>query len=435
MTKDNCPICTNLSRTKSWVTCPKCKFACCRSCTKKYLLSAPDINPKCMSCKYSWDFEFVSDNTDYEFHDITYRERRCKVIMERERSLLPATQPYVVTEKKITSLQDEYDRLLAKSKRIAQKLAEVNRDKKLIRDQLNAAKRGTILDKAVEPVANNKFNGNCPQPDCKGFLGSNYVCGLCEKKACKKCRQVKHKGTECDPNTIETVKTLAMDTKRCPNCGIPIYKISGCDQMFCTKCHTAFDWKTGKIETGRVHNPHYYEFVRRTGGDIREPGDVRCGGVVPVHTLRNALADAGIDRKMNDNISNAHRATAHNRDIAMRRYLTNEVSENTHRDLRIKYLCGDIDEKRWFSLLKKREKEREKKRAISMILTMYIDTIEEIFNNMCIVKTKDEINKCVVQLTDLKVYSNEYLTKLAKRFKSQIPVISEDWAWRLESRK
>ena len=39
--------------------------------------------------------------------------------------------------------------------------------------------------------------------------------------------------------------------------------VRNCDQMYCIQCNTAFSWKTNQIETGRIHNPHYYEQLRK----------------------------------------------------------------------------------------------------------------------------------------------------------------------------
>jgi len=61
--------------------------------------------------------------------------------------------------------------------------------------------------------------------------------------------------------------------------------------MWCTGCHTAFDWNTGrKVVSGQLHNPHWLEYQRSQnpqGGQAqRAPGDVPCGGLVSLRDIR-----------------------------------------------------------------------------------------------------------------------------------------------------
>lgn len=56
-----------------------------------------------------------------------------------------------------------------------------------------------------------------------------------------------------------------------------LIKIDGCDLMFRVKCHTSFIGRTGKIETGAIHDPHYFERMRSGGQEIeRNPTEIRC---------------------------------------------------------------------------------------------------------------------------------------------------------------
>ena len=60
--------------------------------------------------------------------------------------------------------------------------------------------------------------------------------------------------------------------------------VKNCDQMWCTQCHTAFSWKTGKIET-TIHNPHFYEWQRQNGTVVRNPNDIECGRELRQNTV------------------------------------------------------------------------------------------------------------------------------------------------------
>ena len=68
--------------------------------------------------------------------------------------------------------------------------------------------------------------------------------------------------------------------------------------MWCTTCHTAFSWKSGEIQNGTIHNPHYFQYMRdaNNGNIPRQPGDNPCMDPLPiisfiVNTISNILYD------------------------------------------------------------------------------------------------------------------------------------------------
>ena len=150
-------------------------------------------------------------------------------------------------------------------------------------------------------VPRSQFVKKCSDADCRGFLSTRWKCGMCNKWTCVDCHEIKQENMEhtCDPNNVATAKLLSIDTKNCPKCQTGITKIDGCDQMWCTQCHTAFSWKSGQIEN-KIHNPHYYQWRRKTGGLAREPGDVACGNEMN-HHLAQMIATAIINNHHVDN--------------------------------------------------------------------------------------------------------------------------------------
>jgi len=119
------------------------------------------------------------------------------------------------------------------------------------------------------------YNRPCPLEECNGFVDtSKWVCGTCKKHICKECFAEKEEGHECNKDMVDTVKMIMKESRPCPKCSIYIHKTEGCDQMWCTQCHTTFSYQTGEIHVGRTHNPMYYQWLRETRGTVpREPGD------------------------------------------------------------------------------------------------------------------------------------------------------------------
>jgi len=491
-----CNICASEKNITQKVTCPKCKFECCKTCLKRHLLSTSKLNPSCMNCNTPLSLDFVYDNTDEGFYNKEYREHRAGIILSMEKSLLPTTQEDANIEAKQREEKNESD-IIKKWPKDAKKKAEYYRDKNRVYfNKENPEKAKEYMDKffdinnrmfAFDDVKRNMYRGfhlerfkyimdeskpfilqefrqffdrpapvndrsfihlqdilrgrergeggqqkkktempkrlvfigPCPEQDCKGYLDENYVCGLCKKEACKNCRLPKHTD-KCNPDIVATVKMMDRETKRCPKCNVPIYKTEGCDQMWCPSCHTAFSWITGEIETGRIHNPHYYQWMREQGGGqmAREQGDVRCGGAVLYRDLLDTLRRLRLPR-YEELLAKLHSLIGDIRGVQLRRLVVNN-DPDVNRDLRINYLLGDYkNEKEWLSKIKMREKSKEKRTSEILILQMLADTLEVILENIYRATSKDDVNLQLAQLPELHSYVNKEFIKIEKRFKNK----------------
>lgn len=84
-------------------------------------------------------------------------------------------------------------------------------------------------------------------------------CLLCGQQYCKHCHEQFNAYHSCNPKVLKTIKVLEETTVRCPKCSTRIQKISGCDHMFCVKCHCNFDWDTGKTIKESEQTNEMYE--------------------------------------------------------------------------------------------------------------------------------------------------------------------------------
>lgn len=224
-----------------------------------------------------------------------------------------------------------------------------------------------------------EFIKKCSDPECRGFLSTRWKCGLCEKQTCMDCHEIKHDDADaphvCDPNVVETIKLLKSDTKNCPSCQTSIFKIDGCDQMWCTQCKTGFSWTTGKIEM-KLHNPHYYEWRRQNGGLDREAGDnQQC--VTPTDIFNNILNSVVIEYNLKTVLIEKCRQCIHN----------SAYNQNPNipdfEIYRIEYLRNQIDVDSFKSTLIRLNKAYSKKHELYTVYELLATTFTDIMRRFC----------------------------------------------------
>ena len=463
--------------TRKAIVC-QCEYTACTGCTTRYIVNGINLNAHCMSCKAEWDRDFMASHFTKTFVNKEYKQHREKVLFDRERSMLPATQPLaemmshvrtllVATvaeiakvEKELIAAQAEHDEYSIKHRPtrnyyamnnvvarvqfeddiftykanivvLSAKLSDMQKRKTFLQSYMDDPTY--VIDEKEKAQERREFIRACPAQDCRGFLSTAWKCGMCLVNVCADCHEIKNDTDHvCNPDSLKTVALLSKDTRSCPKCATQIFKINGCAQIWCTQCHTAFDFNTGKIET-HVHNPHYYEYLRQQGTDIpRAPGDVPGGGGCD----HNAIMTAGaLSRKLQAFTSNNIavstkimeylRMHSHIMYTEIGRYVVNDRGGN--QDLRIKYLLNDINEDRFRQLVQQREKKNEKKREIHQIITMYQTVTMDVLAKImaCQDTAFDKLQEMHDELQTLRNYFNKCMRHISRRDNTVVPQICD----------
>ncbi len=515
--------------TRKPVTCPYCETSVCRTCMQTCILQ--DAMPACVSpeCKKGWSDEFLASAFTKVWIDTEYRQHREKILLDQEKARLPETQEqaaiYVnakalVAEIKprIQALEQEMDALPIAQQRKAlrkemydysvgssavlrnaarEQLDAVHKDalkeslkhrtqlKKLRTEAYKIACRhvenyGADHANDVVLAPNEKkwtFVGKCPKTECLGFVGMDYVCGLCKVAVCKECMEPNPKESvhTCNSDHVLNVKAMRKEAKPCPKCASMISKIDGCDQMWCTQCHTAFSWRTG-AEEAMVHNPHFYEWMRRTGQQMA-PGAVHVGGagvagaagapcgfggVWNAFQLSINAAYSSVNRQQNLTQLYAPKALNTDKDylIALRDILRVTLHVNnwvlTHlndliradvrvdsdrkRVLRVRRLANEITEEEWKKPLEQMERGSKRRHAFRDVYDMYIQASTAIMQqfSQAVDAThahEDKAGRSAIvnsaaietfkQYEALVKYVNAELHKIGNRFHAAVQYVSE----------
>lgn len=435
------------------------------------------INPE---CEHGYSREFLDSQLTQSFRLHTYKKHREKVLIDRERSRLPSTQQEAQAyktasvrakelDKKIQPLQKAIVDLYTDKERSAQrlshrydvmqyrlranptlvlppnmqidqldyinacktikiyktKLAPLKKELRIYKTEFNSL-RPIMNSYGIQPATTNTttntitheprqaFVKACPATDCKGFLSTAWKCGMCELWSCPECHELKGVAREtehtCDPNKVLTVQLLNKEAKSCPKCGVQICKIEGCDQMWCTSCNTGFNWRSGKIAQGPVHNPHYFEYLRSQGlNPTRQPAQGDCD----YETDRSITRALDTRNEENRYLLEVWRIMRHHQDYRNMQ----QDNEEKFRQLRVRFMAGEIQEEDWKIALQRLEKNLHFQRANNQIKDVFVSASRDLIRQILEPDQNRETVK--QQVKELLEYCNTSAEQLSKRFHRQ----------------
>jgi len=428
-----CLICCD--EKNNFYTCNSCKFTNCIDCHKTYLLGVTqDAHCLAAGCRVVIPYDIFLSKFGEKWIFGKYKEHRHKILWDREMAQMPATIDIAAQQRRINAKEAEKNVIKERmremesemfdSKTLASRYILLNENLKGLRKECRRIEQEIYALQNEFRIMNGEYGNSkklekkkyiykyrCPAESCKGYLGEDNKCALCESDICMNCYSKKeNNGHKCNPEKVESFKAIKKEAKPCPSCGEFISKISGCDQMFCTSCGSAFSWESGEIEKGIIHNPHAHAFFQnnpeameqyrrnRGGGGQAAAGAAanQCREHLPenlfFYHLKNGFYSKIVinddddykefsGQNFKDKLWHYHRYIAEFRQYRYRnlsRYITTPVNTN-NQDLRIKYLNNDYDDRKLNIYLHKRDKAEYFNKQIFKMLVATFEIAEFMF--------------------------------------------------------
>lgn len=452
-----CPICCEYynNSTRILVKCEfgDCNYEACKSCIRQYLLSNAS-HPHCMKCKKIYTLNFMVMKLNRSWLVKEYKKHRSLFLLEHEISKLSETM-------EIAEHHNQADIKETEAKQINDKVTNMLNEIHKLREHQNQCYRAaSVLRSGKKKQEKKKFIMPCPNEKCRGFLSTHYKCGICNMYTCSKCIEIigsnKCDNHICNEDSIKSAELIRKETKPCPSCGTRISKIDGCDQMWCTECHKAFSWKTGKIDNGVVHNPHFYQFQRENARHVpRTPGDVACGeqlcnqqdlrdiivyklNFANYENIKTHIFDKPSDHtkdKIIDYVTAVHRVLNHIRWDTLYYMRIKRVSLNNFEKLRIDYILKKISKSDMEAAIYKNDSQQckltEQIHVFELLNTVGIEMFDALINSKNIANGVttflDEVLARINELNNLKKYCNAQFSQISVTYNQVAHYITGDW--------
>jgi hypothetical protein len=406
MNSQECPICiekyTSLHRKQ--LTCSKCQFSACVGCYKKTIGESLD-DPHCMNCNNVFDSDFLNQMFTKKYMKYEYKTVRGELLFNREQSYFAEALVEIEKEKKIEKLNHEI-------KLLDEKLFQMKQQ--IFQEQIQFHIEINRLKNKKSIISNHFSIRKCMFDDCKGLLEKRTgYCILCEKHTCLECNVIKTDSNhECKKEDIETWKMIIIGSKPCPRCATMLTKNGGCSQMWCPNCHVAFDWNTGTIETRRIHNPHYFEYIRQNGlqNINAEREHDECENVWNIHLY------SFLNQNHHKKFFDIFRDLSHKVNNSLPFY-RNKLNQS-NLGIRMNFLKGLLNEYEFKKMLVNRELDLNKTRRIIDILNTLEIVCRNILNDLR--QSKITIDDFYIQIEGLYNFSIESVKNYNQLYSTNI---------------
>lgn len=468
-----CDICVSTYNKliKKKVECPKCNFCACRNCIETYTTSKND-DFHCMSCKQAWDYEFFLNSMTQACVKRIMLHRQ-HVLLERERAKMPDTQVYVcyhkeiekdktlllklcntvalldksiiinvdLIETKLNEMRDNpkfRDGVIKVIDELNEKIEEVRKQKKALYVQIGTIRRKiyrwetnlNMKDEEDKSTFVNRVIMKCTCNDCKGFVMSDWKCGICETEYCEKCLSVKKAEEEettstavthvCKKENVKTAELIKTSTRACPNCAVLIHRINGCSQMWCPSCQTTFNYNTGEIDRGIIHNPHYYEWYRKNKQVVDNKANDdqnNCNRNINQNQMMRHISVA-----FGYNSPESNRLYYYNRLYGHLGYMIRDIPENDVKDVkynmkhRIQWMLNELSDEDFKKILLKEEKQHKYNLNRRHIYTMCQTLFNDVSHKVLRCNYKEDVLPLINEYKEMLDYSNQSLKEVAKLY-------------------
>lgn len=377
------------------ISCPACEYTVCSTCVKQVIKDAKQPVPRCSNCRTEWTPAFIVKTFGRKYYDdaicgTTVRE----AYFDIEMAMMPPTQAHMQCQKEADEFEDEARRLQRAAAELSQRATNLR------------------LGQSSEATQRRKETTGrpCSREGCNGYFVHDTVngvmhCPQCRNAICSHCREdvdiartvdaaewaegANKYGHACDPDILANVRSIldSNDTRMCPRCSQPIHRTEGCAQMLCIECGTAFDWRTGAIDQGPIHNPHLRQYGERMGRSLdqlqRRPCEAAAAGAVGFYDVDRAVR--GLPQRTL--LLAAQRVCTHMERVTLRtlresvdKYRPNRFETNL--DLRIRLLNHDIEDVRFKDLVKDRYRRFERSQQKFQIIEAFVEMASDVLRGM-----------------------------------------------------